>query len=169
MLQLQTERLNFRLWRESDFEKFASYFADEETAKFVGGRKTREEAWRLMATYVGHYHLKGFGYLAVEERSSRRLVGCVGLWKSEPWPELELGYWLFGEMQGKGYATEAARRAKEYSFETLEAGTLVSYIDPANEASRKVATRIGGVYERDIQLLDFGRHCVYRYWMNDPY
>lgn len=163
MTGLETDRLNFRLWRDADFGPFAEYFADEKTARYVGGRRSREEAWRLMATYIGHYRLRGYGYLAVEERSSRELVGCVGLWNSEPWPELELGYWLFQEMQGKGYATEAAERVKEYAFESLQVDTLVSYIDPGNEPSKRLALRLGATHETDIELLEFGLHGVYRY------
>lgn len=163
MIELETERLNFRQWRESDFGDFSNYFADEETAKYVGGKKTREEAWRLMASYIGHYHLKGFGYLAVEEKSSDKLVGSVGLWKSEPWPQLELGYWVLPEMQGKGYATEAAGRVKEYAFTTLKSETLVSYIAPDNTASAKLAERLGAVHKEDIELLNLGLHGVFRY------
>lgn len=163
MIDLQTKRLRFRQWREADFEPFANYFADEEKAKYVGGQKSREEAWRLMATYIGHYNLKGYGYMAVEEKSSNKLVGCVGLWKSEPWPELELGYWLLNEMQGKGYATEAAAKVKDYAFQTLQVKTFVSYIDPKNESSKRLAIRLEAIYETDIELLDFGLHCVYRY------
>lgn len=66
-MELETNRLKLRLWRESDFKIFADYFTDEESVKYVGGRKTTEEAWRLMAAYIGHYQLRGYGYMAVEE------------------------------------------------------------------------------------------------------
>ena len=52
IIELETNRLRLRQWRESDFEFLANYFADEESAKYVGGTKTRKEAWRLMATYI---------------------------------------------------------------------------------------------------------------------
>ena len=39
MIGLETERLKFRQWQESDFDSFAAYFADEEQAKYVGGKK----------------------------------------------------------------------------------------------------------------------------------
>ncbi len=160
---LHTKRLLFRLWQESDFEAFAHYFSKAENTYFLGGKKNQEEAWRLMASYIGHYHLKGYSYMALEERHTGRLVGTVGLWNSASWPELELGYWILKEMQGKGYATEAAKRVKEYAFNTMRVRTLVSYIDAKNEASQRLALRLGGFYEKDIMLLDFGRHRVYRY------
>lgn len=163
MINLKTERLRFRQLEKSDYKYFASYFSDETTSKYVGGLKTKEEAWRLMATYIGHYHLNGFSYVVIEEKKTQKFVGCVGLWKSEPWPELELGYWILEEMQGKGYASEAAEKIKSYAFEVLKVKTLVSYIDDENLSSKNLAKRIGGVYDRKIELLDFGEHCLYRY------
>ena len=79
------------------------------------------------------------------------------------WPELELGYWLVPEVYGKGYPTEAGLKARDFAFDQLGAKTLVSYIDPTNEPSKKVAERLGAQYEKTIELLDLGRHCVYRY------
>ena len=117
MIEIESERLYFRQWRESDFDIFADYYADEELARYVGGTKTREEAWRKMASMIGHWHLKGFGYWAVDEKGTGDLVGCVGLWKSQGWPEMELGYWIMPNKQGFRYATEAAKRCKEFCFQ----------------------------------------------------
>ncbi len=163
ILTLETERLKFRQWQESDFDAVAAYFAHEENVKYVGGRKNPEAAWRLIATYIGHYHLKGYSYPAIEEKTTGKLIGTVGLWNSNPWPELELGYWLFNEFQGKGYAAEAGKAVKSFALEDLKAKTLVSYIDPANKASIKAAEKIGGFFDGTCQLLEFGLHHIYRY------
>lgn len=163
MITLETERLLLRPWQEKDFESYAAYYADEETARFVGGACNREQAWRRMSALIGHWVLRGYGYWAVEEKSTAQFVGCVGLWFSEGWPELELGYWLMREMQGKGFATEAALRSRAYAFDSLKATTLVSYIHPENEPSKRLAERLGAHFETEIALLNYGRHCVYRH------
>ena len=164
MEHLSTERLRFRGWTGSDFPAIAEYFSDEKLSRYVGGLKTPEEAWRLMATYIGHYQLKGYSYMAVVEKESELLVGTVGLWNSEPWPEMELGYWLLPSMQGKGYGLEAATKVKEFAFQELGVETLVSYIDPKNQPSIRLAERLGGKLERTIKLLEYGDHMVYRYY-----
>ncbi len=123
----------------------------------------RARAWRHMAALVGHWTLRGYGIWAVEEKGSQEFVGSIGLWFPEGWPELELGYWLVPEAHGKGYATEAGMKSRDYAFDQLGAKTLVSYIDPTNEPSKKVAERLGAGYEKTIELLDLGPHCVYRY------
>jgi RimJ/RimL family protein N-acetyltransferase len=153
-----------RQWCETDFSNFARYYADEENARYVGGKKNADQAWRHMALQIGHWALKGFGYWAVEEKQATSFVGCVGLWQSPGWPELELGYWLVKEHQGKGYATEACSRCVDYAREVLRSPSLVSYIDPANQASIRVARRLGAEYEGTIQLDTYGPHCVYRHF-----
>ena len=55
------------------------------------------------------------------------------------------------------------RGAKSFAFNDLKTTSLVSYIDPANEPSKKVADRLGARNEETIELLDFGPHCVYRH------
>lgn len=163
MIGLETDRLKFRQWKIEDFEAFVNFYSSKEHARFVGGVKSSEEAWRLMATYIGHYELKGYSYPAIVEKETERLIGTVGLWNSDPWPEIEMGYWLLPEMQGKGYGVEAGEAVKDFAFNELKLETLVSYISPTNEASKKLATRLGAKLDSTIELLDFGIHEVYRY------
>ena len=116
-----------------------------------------------MAASIGHWVLRGYGYWAVEEKDTGSFVGSAGLWYPEGWPEIELGYWLMPEMRGKGYATEAALAAHEVAFNTLHVESLVSYIHPENEPSKKLAERMGARAEATIELLDYGPHIVYRH------
>ena len=163
MRELETERLLMRQWREQDFEAYAKFYSDPEEARFVGGHRKRELAWRSMAAMAGHWSLKGHGYWVLEEKQSGVFAGALGLWRSDGWPELELGYWLVPKMRGKGYVTEAGSKAKDIAFNHLGAETLVSYIHPENEPSKRAAIRLGAVYEKTFDFLEFGPHCVYRY------
>lgn len=163
MIGLETDRLVFRQWQKADFPTFAEFFSNADNAQYVGGVKTPEEAWRLMATYIGHYTLSGYSYLAIETKDSQQLIGTVGLWNSDPWPEPELGYWLLPEAQGKGYGVEAGLTVKQFALEELKFDSLVSYIDPANEPSKKLALALGAQLDGTVDLLDFGPHEVYRY------
>jgi len=163
MIGLETERLIFRQWQHSDYQLLAEFYSKEENAQFVGGIKGPEESWRLMATYIGHYELNGYSYLAIDEKASGNLIGTVGLWNSQPWPEPELGYWLIPDAQGMGFGVEAGLAVKNFALETLNIDSLVSYIDSANEPSKKLAQRLGANYDSTIELLDFGPHEVYRY------
>jgi RimJ/RimL family protein N-acetyltransferase len=149
---LETERLRLRGWRQSDFEPFAAYYADPDTAAFVGGTCSRNDAWRRMAAYAGHWTLRGYGFWAVEEKSTNQFVGYAGLWFPEGWPEPEVGWGLLKAGQGKGFATEASLRAREYGFSTIGFKTLISFIDLKNTASRAVAERMGAHLEKTATL-----------------
>jgi len=164
MQSLETERLLLRPWSAADIDDFARYYADEDSARYVGGRKDLEQAWRHLALQLGHWALKGFGYWAVDERTGHAFVGCAGLWQSPGFPEMELGYWLVRAHRGKGYALEACQRCKQYAREVVKAPSLVSYIHPQNDESIRLAKRLGAVYEATIELSHYGPHGVYRHF-----
>lgn len=152
---LVTQRLILRAWREEDLDALAVFYAHEDTARFVGGVCTRDEAWRRMASMVGHWMLRGYGPWAIEERRTNVFVGYTGLWKPEGWPEPELIWGLAAHAQGKGYATEAAGAARRYAYETLGWRTLASFIRSQNEPSRRVAIRLGAVVDGQFELRGF--------------
>jgi len=141
---LETQRLVLRMLRESDTDAYAEMVADPEVMRFLGGKPmSRQEAWRNMAMVIGHWRLRGYGFWAVEEKSSGELVGRVGCWRPEGWPQLEVGWTLRRSFWGRGYATEAARASVEYAFEALGQTRVISLIAPENVNSIRVAERLG--------------------------
>ena len=95
--ELQTERLVMRGFRDEDLDELAAINADPEVTRWVGDENglTREDTWRRIAYWVGHWELRGFGQWALIERDSGGLVGRAGLLQPEGWPGLEVG-WLVG-------------------------------------------------------------------------
>ncbi|SRR6266498_3206837 len=153
MVELETERLILRMWREDDFEPYAGICADPEVMRYLGGKPlTREESWRHMACLVGHWHLLGYGVWAVAERSSRRLIGRIGFFNPAGWPGFELGWTLERASWGKGYATEGARAALTYAFTKLDREHVISIIRPDNQPSIRVAERLGEILEGRSEL-----------------
>ena len=112
-----------------------------------------------MAGQAGHWVLRGYGAWALEEKASGRWVGYSGLWNPHGWLEPEVMWGLSPGDRGRGYATEAARRARDYAYRQLGWTTLVSCIAPDNAASQRVAQRLGATLERSIELRGrSGRH-----------
>ena len=149
---LETERLRLREWREEDLNAFAAFWADPATADFLGGTCARDGAWRRMALQVGRWMLRGYGRWAIEEKASGSFAGYCGPWNPEGWPEPEIGWGLVKAYHGRGYATEAALRARNFAYRELGWPTAVSYIAADNAASRRVAERLGASFERSIEL-----------------
>ena len=149
--ELITERLLMRGWRLDDFEPYAAFLADD-ASRYIGGPVARGKAWELMAAEAGHWVLRGYGMWALEERSTGDIVGFCGLWHPGDWPECEIGWSVFPAAQGRGFATEAAFRARAFAYDTLGRTRLVSYIDPENQPSKRVAHRLGATHEKTITL-----------------
>jgi len=151
---LETERLLLRWFRETDFPEYLAISSDPEVMKFLGGKPQAEiEAWKSMAAFIGHWYLRGYGVWAVEEKSSGKLIGRIGLMNPAGWPGFELGWTLARESWGKGYATEGASRAMEYAFNHLRRDHVISCIAPENSNSIKVAERLGEAVEGETELL----------------
>jgi RimJ/RimL family protein N-acetyltransferase len=143
MERLETDRLILRMFRESDLDDYAQMCGDPEVMKYLGGvTMTRSEAWRNMATVLGHWQLRGFGLWAVEEKERGVLVGRVGCWQPDGWPGLEVAWTLRRPFWGLGYATEAARVALDVAFTRLAQTHVISMIHADNEPSIRVAQRL---------------------------
>jgi RimJ/RimL family protein N-acetyltransferase len=160
---IETERLVMRAWREEDLDPYAELCADREVMRYIGSGRPldRDEAWRQIAIFVGHWELRGYGLWAVETKADRSFVGRVGLWRPEGWPGLELGWTLARSHWGQGYATEAGRASMGFAWATVNAAELISLIQPANEPSRRVAGRLG-MSEHSRGTLGDAEVCVYR-------
>jgi RimJ/RimL family protein N-acetyltransferase len=114
------------------------------------GPLSREDAWRQLAMFAGHWSLRGYGMWAVEELAGGAFVGRVGLHYPEGWPERELGWALARHHWGRGYAFEAATAALRIAFATLDWPRAVSLIAPSNVRSIRLAERLGERFERNL-------------------
>jgi RimJ/RimL family protein N-acetyltransferase len=142
--RLETERLILREWRREDFEPLALFMADPDVTRYLNGEPlSRADAWRNMASLVGHWSLRGYGMWVVERKSDGAFLGRVGMNNPEGWPGLEVGWTLGKEHWGQGYATEAARVAMRYAFLTQPVDKIISVIHIENTPSQAVATRLG--------------------------
>ena len=151
--ELRTQRLVLRGWRDGDLDAFAAMQADPQVAEWLGGTpQARDDAWRTMALFAGHWVLKGCGQWVLEDRDSGGFVGRAGLWCPEGWPGVEVGWALVSHSWGQGLATEAGAAALAWAFDQLGLDQVVSVTLPGNTRSRAVMERLGLTYRRDIEL-----------------
>jgi ribosomal-protein-alanine N-acetyltransferase len=99
---------------------------------------------------------------ATVERSSGTLVGRCGLlpWSIDGVPEVELAFLISKNRWGEGLATEAARGIVHYARETLGLGRLICLIMHGNDASSRVADKVGMTFEREYTD-EFGPCRIY--------
>ena len=82
-----------------------------------------------------------------DREAHRSLVGRVGPLHPDGWPGDEIGWTLAREAWGKGYATEAATAAIDWTFANLGWVRIIHCIAPANTASQAVAKRLGSILQ----------------------
>lgn len=164
---LHTRRLVLRGFAQDDFEPFADIVSDPEVVRYLdnGAPLSREDCWRGMALFIGHWHLRGYGWWAVEDRRTGEFLGRIGLYNPEGWPGIEVGWLLRRDVWGAGLATEGATAAIKFAFDVVGAGHVISLIDPRNARSIRVAEKIGEQYEAD---LDFEGKAVVVYGTHTP-
>lgn len=147
MSAIKTDRLLLRQWQKEDLAPLARLNADPSVMEFLLAPLTREESAERLEVYSKHIQEHGWGLWAVSVPGISDFIGWIGLWSigfdAHFTPAIEIGWRLLPEYWGQGYATEGAKAALLYGFETLKLKEIVSITVPANVRSRRVMERIG--------------------------
>jgi len=147
---VHSERLTLRQFLPDDWQALHEHYSDPECTRFTFGRALTEgESWRAMASMVGHWQLRGYGPYAAVETATSSVVGTVGLWYPNDWPEPEIKWALLRRFWGKGYAREAAAAVHCMAIEHFPKPPI-SLIGASNLPSIKVAISIGACLEQQI-------------------
>ena len=146
-----SNELILRGYLESDFARFAEFGASERSC-YVGGPIGRADSWRSFMAAIGHWTLRGYGMWIVEHRETGEVAGRVGMILNDGWHEPELGWHIYDGFEGKSIAYRACLMAREYSAKHFGLDRVMSYIDPQNQRSMRLATRLGAVFEKDVEV-----------------
>lgn len=150
--ELETPRLKMVAIQENHLDGFCEIWSDEETCKYIGGVQSRSDSWFAITTLVGHWFFRGYGLWVLIDKETQGVAGWSGIWNPEGWPEPELIWTLNKKFHGKGYATEAASTCRKWAYQERGLGPLISIIAPDNQASERVALRLGAQKEKPWQL-----------------
>ena len=152
----ESGRLVLRQFTMDDLEPLAAMHSDSDVCRFIGGVKTREQSREKLEEWIAEYTKYGVSKWAVMLRSTGEFVGRCGFSPEqiEGIQEWELGWTFARRFWGKGYATEAATAAMKYWFDVLKKPRLISLVHPLNQASVRVAMRLGMTLDRTVQWHD---------------
>ncbi|HCQ64625.1 MAG TPA: N-acetyltransferase [Rhodobacteraceae bacterium] len=166
--RFETERLTVRAPEIGDFEAYREIAMSPRATYMYDAPLDREGAWLDFAQCTAGWILKGHGLFTISDRASGAVLGftliCMEYGDREP----ELGWFLTQAAEGRGIATEAARPVRAWGIETLKLPALVSYMDPANTASARVAEKLGGWCDAaataELEHIIGAPVMVYRHW-----
>lgn len=132
----------FALYSDTDVKKYVY----EEAMNF---EETKEELEWIIKVYSEQ---PGFGLWATIYKETSEFIGRCGLlqWTIEELPEVELTYMLSKKYWGQGLGGEVTQALMQYGFEQLNLSRLICCIDKENQASIRVAQKIGMNFEKEV-------------------
>jgi len=140
----------------ADVEAFVAYRSDPDVARYQSWEDyTLEQGRALVASQEGvRPGIPGEWFqLALEDMASGVLVGDLATHvDADEHRQLEVGFTLAPERQGKGYGTEALRGLLAYAFDTMGMHRVVAVTDAENAAAAALLTRVG--FRKEAHFVD---------------
>jgi RimJ/RimL family protein N-acetyltransferase len=163
---LHTARLRLDAPGLTDFPVWAEILCSPRSS-YMDGPYSRDDAYTEYAAMLGTWVLHGHGVFALRPRAGGAALGfvCVNLEPGDNEPEL--GFFVTEATEGQGLVTEAAAAVREWA-RGQGIRSLVSYVDPANQRSVRLATRLGAqrdpVAEAAYDATPDAGMAVFRHW-----
>lgn len=148
-LPITTERLVLRSFRPGDEDDVFAYRSQPDVVHYIpGDPKTREQVADLVAerATAGRIDEKS-PILTLAVQLGDRVIGDVlihldGLDGADG-RQAELGWVFAPDVQGQGYATEAARAIMAAAFEQVGVHRVWARLEPENTGSARICERLG--------------------------
>jgi ribosomal-protein-alanine N-acetyltransferase len=143
---LETERLVLSGWRPEQAEDLYRLHGDPQVARYLtadGQPWSKGEMDKALAHWIDLFARQRMGKLRVTRKSDGVLVGRCGFGVYGPEETPEIGYSLYPEHWGNGYAFEAASALRDWYFRETERPYFLGMADVRNQSSLKVLRRIG--------------------------
>lgn len=159
-----TERLTLRHLEPGDLAALFELYRDPDIRRYFpdGTRTLAETKEELEWLLHGHPRRPELGLWATIERSTGWFLGRCGLlpWNIGGVQEVELAFLIDKARWAEGFATEAAEGIIQYAQSRLNLGRLICLVMPGNDASARVAQKVGMAFERE-HTDEFGLCHIY--------
>lgn len=149
---IETQRLMLRRYKMTDLADFVGYRANEKLHEFLPS-KVRENSSgykKSLADFVKNYNNEKRPTMtwAIALKDSNKVIGSVSVESYEEQNKcVEIGWALSVKYQHKGYAFEACKALIDYLFEKYDLNRIQAFVWEGNEASRKLAKKLGFTHE----------------------
>jgi len=142
---LTTERLAVRRYTEGDLDLLVRLHTDPEVTRYAGGLLTRDQSEAMLRGRILAYYDErpGLGIWLTTERATGTPVGMHLLNNIRDADIIQVGYLLYPEFWGRGYASEMAARLLRYGFEELGLPEISAITDLPHVDSQRVLLKIG--------------------------
>ena len=153
MVQIETERLFLREMVEDDFEALRRVLGDRDIMRHYPYEfdDARIRSW--IARNRERYSVFGFGLWAVCRKDTGEMIGDCGLTMQIIDGQIrpEIGYHIRADHQRQGYATEAARAVRDWTWQNTPFRAIYSYMKAENIPSIRTAMAYGCEYAGEFR------------------
>jgi [ribosomal protein S5]-alanine N-acetyltransferase len=144
----ETKRLLFRRLLPSDFETWVEFMKDPSSTEFIPmpDNSSPVEKCKVWFDKIFYRYENNKGGLNVLiDKLTGDFIGQCGLLVHivDDVEELEIAYSIMPQYHGQGFATEAAKKCRDFAFENNYRDSLISLINDKNTFSKKVAFNLG--------------------------
>jgi RimJ/RimL family protein N-acetyltransferase len=158
----ETERLKFRQLESKDFDSWVDLFKVKNIAKYLefDPKLSESELCTIWFDKVFHRYENDLGGMNVLiDKKTNLMVGQCGLLVQTigNTQRLEIGYSILPKFWNQGFASESAKKCKNYAFENKFTHSLMSMIHIDNLSSEKVALNNGMTFEKKIDFFNIFR------------
>lgn len=166
---LETEKLMIRKYAKGDgrdlyllLERNGNRDFLKENVEEVSSIKTDEEAEIEIRKHAAEWNTRDRLVMGIWLKSENKYIGEIWI-EPKSWevPSFEIGWFLDRGYQGKGIATEAARRSLIFLFNDLKAYKVIVITRDSNIRSCKLAERLG--FRKEGHLRECGVEKGKRY------
>ena len=153
MVKIDTERLFLREMVEDDFEALRRVLGDRGIMRHYPYEfdDARIRSW--IARNRERYSIFGFGLWAVCRKDTGEMIGDCGLTMQIIDGQIrpEIGYHIRSDHQRQGYATEAARAVRDWTWQNTPFRAIYSYMKAENIPSIRTAMAYGCEYAGEFR------------------
>jgi len=160
---IETNRLLLREMNDADFGDLYAVLADSDIMKHYPYTFDEKRVQGWIRKNIERYRVFGFGLWAVVLKDSGRMIGDCGVTMQNIHGKIcpEIGYHIRADFQRQGYATEAARACRDWTFRHTTFGVLYSYMHTDNLPSVAVAVKNGMTLADEYTDADEGKISVF--------
>ena len=146
-MTIETERLRLRQWQDKDYTHFAEMSQDADVMRYFPSTMSSSESTDFADRFREVIERQGWGIWAVALKQSDQFIGLTGLQhqpdRFEFSPCTEIAWRIARPFWRQGYASEAARAAVRYGFESIGLEQIVAFTVSGNDASIGVMRKLG--------------------------
>ncbi len=151
MYLIESPRLCVRHLTMGDLDDFYKLNSDPDVVRYIRPAKTFAETEMYLKEVIDNYTKWPYNMrLALLEKDTEQFVGSFAIIPVYDTENIQLGYSLFKEYWGRGYATEILKAGLHYAFNDLALPEVYAITETGNTASQKVLLKNGFAFEKEF-------------------